>query len=133
MSLALGPGPDFTTRCCPLAQMLNYFWVRNERPKPPATLGWGGAHVGQHEGDFWGDTGGSALPKGAQLHHALLLELLRGLGPNAEQLGCSWLCAGRKGVKRAFQGPPHPHVTSRQGWARLGQTLTMLMGFRERW
>lgn len=29
------------------------------------------------------------LPKGAQLHHVLLLESLWGFGPKAEQLGCS--------------------------------------------
>lgn len=79
--------------------------------------------------------GGSALPKGAQLHHALLLELLRGLGPNAEQLGCSWLCVagGRKGVKWDFQVPPVLVSPPHRVGVRWGRTLTMLMGFRERW
>lgn len=98
----------------------------------------GGAQLGCHERGFWGAWGSSALPKGAQLHHVLLLESLRGFGPKAEQLGCSWLCREREGVKsRCCQHPPSPHVLSSfpvpTAVVRLELTLTMLMGFRERW
>lgn len=41
-----------------------------------------------------GDQGGQVLPKGAQLHHVVLLEPLWGFTPSAEQLGCSWLYGG---------------------------------------
>lgn len=65
--------------------------------------------------------GGSALPKGAQLHHVLLLESLRGLGPKAEQLGCSWLCGERGGVKRGCsRSAPSPRPLSPRlgrGWS----------------
>lgn len=86
------PVLDFTSHCCPLAQghgtdvhhlitsgCLMSSW-------PPAKP-W--PRPGFRE---WGEL---SLPKGAQLHHVVLLESLWGFGPKVEQLGCSWLCRER--------------------------------------
>lgn len=60
------------------------------------------------------------LPKGAQLHHVLLLESLWGFGPKAEQLGCSWLCGEKEEVKSGCSRTPSPCSFSlqlRRGWS----------------
>lgn len=50
----------------------------------------------RHRAEIWVRLGCwvPALPKGAQLHHVVLLESLWGLVPSAEQLRCSWLWKG---------------------------------------
>jgi len=92
-----------------------------------------GARLGGREGRFWGDKEGgdsSALPKGAQLHHVLLLESLWGFGPQSEQLGCSWLCGGgggREGVKSGCSRNPVSPLPA--AWGEVGANLDDADGF----
>lgn len=99
---------------------LNYLRLPNEQLAPCQTLAttwcWGmrAAQLSCHKRGVWGAWGDSALPKGAQLHHVVLLESLWGFGPKAEQLRCSWLCREREreGVKSKCCQHPPPHVPS---------------------
>lgn len=100
------PVLDFTSHCCTLAQghgtdvhhlitsgCLMSSWPPAKPWPRPGFREWG--ELSCHKCGFWNAWGCSALPKGAQLHHVVLLESLWGFGPKVEQLGCSWLCRER--------------------------------------
>lgn len=63
-----------------------------------------------------GDQGGQVLPKGAQLHHVVLLEPLWGFTPSAEQLGCSWLYGGGGTQSKWSEISPGCWVWGGGGW-----------------
>lgn len=63
----------------------------------------------------------------------VLLESLCGLVPSAEQLRCSWLWEGAQNKWDEISPGRSSGILPGCIWGAVLLTLTMLMGFRERW
>jgi len=145
------PGPDFTTRCCPLPpgargrrKLLNYLRVPNEQPAPCQNLrpwpgsGHGGEPVSAAVRADFGviGKGGTAQPyrRVPSCTTCCCWSRCGGSDPSPSNWGAAGSAGvggGEKGWNQGAPGTPCP-LSPRLG-GRSELTLTMLMGFRERW
>lgn len=141
------PSPDFATRCCcPLARAhraearclitagcltSSQPPAKNLRPRAGGRRGGGEPTPAAWSAWFWGD-GGLSLTEGCPAAPGAAVGAVEGVRAQGRAVGVQLaLRGGREGVKSGSSGTPTSPLP-RVG-ARSERTLTMLMGFRERW
>lgn len=144
------PVLDFTSHCCPLAQghgtdiyhLITSRCLTSSQPLPNS-----GHHLGLGNGgspawlpQVWGlgCLGGFSLTKGGPAAPCGAVGVIVGVWAQGRAVGVQLALQGeRRGEIEVLSAPPCPCAPSRfpvpTGVVRLELTLTMLMGFRERW